>query len=569
MACCAVLESHIESDSSKDSSEHHVDMINLMQAQPFMRSFERAFRRLLATLDAAATAVYGCAWNPFYQSGTVAVAMLLVLIGTGLYLLLFYRLGAPAASVGRMAADPWLGAWLRSLHRYASDVFVLAVAVHALRMFAQARSWGPRTLAWVSGLVLFGAGLLCAWTGFVMAWDSFGERLAREGGRLLDALPVFSEPLSRIFAGDGPVPSAFFFVNMFIHIAVPLAMGAGLWLHVSRLARPALLPPRRLMWGIIGALVAAAVIVPAPLGAPANPFTLATTTPTDLVVTWWLPFSERLSPGAAWSVVLILSAVALFVPRFTRRPRTDALAPSVVDPRLCTGCNQCPQDCPWDAITMVKRADDRSTLVALVDPARCVSCGICAGSCAPMGVGPPGRTGRDQLSGIQSAARTARTARSDVSANFGAHGDAVQIVAICCEQAPASHVAALRQRGAHIHTVSCVGNLHTSVIELFVRQGAPGVIVCGCPPRDCISREGPKWLHERVFNDREAELQPRVDRRRIRIATLAPGGQRASLDAFDDFARALAALDRPTRETDIDFEVLCDPVPIGADGKDS
>jgi len=241
---------------------------------------ERAARRLLATLDAAATRAYGHAWNPLYQSGTVAVAMLLVLIGTGLYLLLFYRLGAPAASVGRMAADPWLGAWIRSLHRYATDVFLLAAAVHALRMFAHGRSWGARALAWVSGLVLFGVGLLCAWTGFVMAWDSFGERLAREGGRLLDVLPVFSEPLSRIFAGDGPVPSAFFFVNMFIHIAVPLAMGAGLWLHVSHLARPALLPPRRVLWGIIGALVVAAVVIPAPLGAPANAFTLAPTTPT-------------------------------------------------------------------------------------------------------------------------------------------------------------------------------------------------------------------------------------------------------------------------------------------------
>ncbi|MDO8679572.1 MAG: hydrogenase iron-sulfur subunit [Acidobacteriota bacterium] len=529
-----------------------------------MRLLERAFRRFLATLDAVATKAYGYAWNPFYQSGTVAVAMLLVLIGTGLYLLLFYRLGAPSASVGRMAADPWLGAWNRSLHRYASDVFVLAAGVHALRMFAQGRSWGPRTLAWVSGLVLFGAGLVCAWTGFVMAWDSFGERLAREGGRLLDALPVFSEPLSRIFAGDGPVPSAFFFVNMFIHIAVPLAMGAGLWLHVSHLARPALLPPRRLMWGIIGALFAAAVIWPAPLGAPANPFTLAPTTPTDLVAAWWLPLSERLSPGAAWSAVLILSAAALLVPRFARRPRTGALAPSVVDPRLCTGCNQCPQDCPWSAITMVKRDDDRPMLVALVDPARCVSCGICAGSCAPMGIGPEGRTGRDQLGALRSVAFPELA-----GAGFGAHGDLPPIVAVCCKQAPASHVAALRARGAHVHAVSCVGNLHTSVIELFVRRGAPGVIVCGCPPRDCTSREGPKWLHERVFNDREAELQPRVDRRRVRLATLAPGDRRATLAAFDDFARALAALDRPTRETDVDLDVVCDPVPIGADEEDS
>lgn len=213
---------------------------------------------------------------------------------------------------------------------------------------------------------------------------------------------------------------------------------------------------------------------------------------------------------------------------------------------------------------MVKRDDDRPTLVALVDPTRCVSCGICAGSCSPMGVGPAGRTGRDQLGGLRSAVLP-----DLASAGFGADGDLPPIVAVCCEQAPASHVAALRARGARVHAVSCVGNLHTSVIELFVRQGAPGVIVCGCPPRDCISREGPKWLHERVFNDREAELQPRVDRRRVRLATLVPGGRRASLAAFDDFARELAALDRATRETDIDLDVVCDPVPIGVDREDS
>ena len=42
-----------------------------------------------------------------------------------------------------------------------------------------------------------------------------------------------------------------------------------------------------------------------------------------------------------------------------------------------------------------------SELVARVDPTLCVSCGICAGSCAPMGVGPPGRTGRDQMTDVR------------------------------------------------------------------------------------------------------------------------------------------------------------------------
>ena len=512
-----------------------------------MRLLERAARRALTVLDTTANRLYGWTWNPVHQTGTVAAATLLVLLATGLYLVLYYRVGAPAASVAAIAADPWVGSWMRSLHRYASDLFVVAALLHAFRMFAQSRTWGPRSLAWVSGLVLFGLGVVCAWTGFVMAWDSFGERLGREGARLLDVLPVFSEPLSRIFAGDRPVPSAFFFVNLFVHIAVPLGMGVALWLHVSRVARPVLLPPKPLLWSIVGALTAASVILPAPLGEPANAFTLARTTPTDLFVAWWLPLSEHSPAGGVWGVMLIALLIAVRVPRLMRRPREGALAPSVVDPRLCTGCNQCPQDCPWDAITMVKREDDRPTLVASVDPDRCVSCGICAGSCAPMGVGPPGRSGRDQLA----------TARSALDV---AGGDGLPIVAICCEQAPAGQLAELRFRGVYVHPVSCVGNLHSSVIELFVRNGAPGVIVFGCPPRDCASREGPKWLHERVFNDREAELQPRVDRRRVRIATLAPGGGGASIAALGAFVHDLSALDRPGREPDAAVDTVCDSV---------
>jgi ferredoxin len=513
-----------------------------------MQRLERGARRVLTALDAATTRLYGSARNPIHQTGTVAAAMLLVLLVTGLYLVLVYRVGAPAASVARIAADPWLGAWMRSLHRYASDVFVIAAALHALRMFAQGRSWGPRTMAWVSGLMLVGAGLVCAWTGFVMAWDSFGERLARDGARLLDVLPVFSEPLSRIFAGDAPVPNAFFFVNLFAHISLPLAMGVFLWVHVSRVARPVLLPPKPLMWGIIGALTVTSIVRPAALGEAADAFRLAPSTPTDLIVAWWLPLSERLSPATSWAAILGATLLFLAVPRAMRRPRVGALAPSVVDPRLCTGCNQCPQDCPWDAIAMVPREDDRPTLLARVDPNRCVSCGICAGSCAPMGVGPPGRSGRDQLAALRSSLELA-----------GPHIPAVTL--ICCEQLPPGHMAALRDRGASIRMVPCAGTVHTSVIELLLRSGAPGIMVCACPPRDCLNREGPKWLHERVFNNREAELQPRVDRRRVRLATFAAGDRAGSVAAFDAFARDLAMLDRPGRSADTDVEVICEPVP--------
>ena len=332
-------------------------------------------------------------------------------------------------------------------------------------------------------------------------------------------------------------------------------MGAGLWLHVSRLARPVLLPPRRVLWGVIAALLFAAIVRPAPLGPAADPLVLPATTPLDVVTAWWLPLSERLPPLAPWLGALAMAGSPSWYREFTRRPRAGAWAPSSVDPRLCTGCNQCPQDCPWDAITMVARTDDRPTLVAQVDPSRCVSCGICAGSCAPMGVGPPGRAGRDQLADLRQGLLP-RLAQSMPGA--------AALVVICCANAPAAQRAALQARGGLVHLVPCVGNLHSSVVELLIRAGAPGVVVGGCPPRDCVGREGPKWLQERLFNDREAELQPRVDRRRVRVITLAPGARADAEAALDAFVLELAMLAPAQAESagDLTLDLLCVPVPV-------
>lgn len=520
-----------------------------------MSVIPRTARRVLGGLDAAATRAFGWAWNPLHQTGPVAVAALLVLIATGLVLVFFYRVGSPAESVARIAAQPWFAGWIRTLHRYATDVFVIATVAHGFRMFAQARDWGPRALAWVSGILLFGAGLVCTMTGYVLVWDSFGERLAREGGRLLDALPIFSEPLSRIFAGDAPVPSAYFFVNLFIHIAVPLAIGAALWIHISRVARPILLPPKKLLWGMIGSLTVLSIVFQAPLGTAANPFELAASTPMDLFVGWWLPLSERSSAGVVWAVVIAVSLIALFVPRFARRERVGPDAVSVVDPRLCTGCEQCAEDCPWGAITMVERTDGRETLLAQVDASKCVSCGICAGSCAPMGIGPVGRNGRDQLADLRATLLPDLTSAPEPA-----------VVAVHCSRAPRSHLAALEGRGAELWPVSCAGNLHTSVIELLIRSGAPGVIIYGCPPRDCVGREGTKWLYERVYNDREAELQPRVDRQRIRISTLAAGDLAGTMAAFDEFTHDLAQLAKPDRDPNAEIDALCETAGATAEG---
>lgn len=508
-------------------------------------SKDRLIRRLLDALDAAVDRLAGWRYNPLYQSGTIAVALLLVLLATGVWLLLFYRVGTPWESVAGITASRWTGNWVRGVHRFASDAAVLAVLAHIIRMVAQRRTWGPRALAWFSGIILLGVFLMSAWTGFVMVWDSFGRALAIEGARIFDALPILSEPVGRTFVAERNPPGAFFFFNLFLHVALPLGMGVLLLLHVSRLARPALLPPRPLLWGIVGLLVAVAVVWPLSMAPAGDPFARPDSIPVDWWFAFWLPITSRLTPGMTWLLGLSAIGVMLLVPRMTRPKPEEAKPVSQVDHALCTGCYQCSLDCPFTAITMVPRTDGRADVVAEVDPSRCVSCGICAGSCAPMGVGPPGRTGRDQLE------RTRPLAAAGTLTG--------KAVVVACEQGAWRHRAALEAAGAHVLSTPCVGNLHSSVVEIAIRGGARGVLVLSCPPRDCQSREGPKWLVERLFHDREAELQARVDRRRVAVGYARSGAPGAALDALGRFVESLTAFEPPPPVSGLEIDTVCEP----------
>jgi ferredoxin/coenzyme F420-reducing hydrogenase delta subunit len=422
---------------------------------------------------------------------------------------------------------------------------VIATAVHAFRMFAQGRSWGARALAWVTGCLLLLLILLCGWTGYVLVWDTFGQYLAQEGARMLDALPMLSEPMSRAFTGEEPLPMAFFFLNLFAHIGIPLAMGVVFWLHVKRLARPRLLPSPPLMWTVIGALTVTAAVYPLTMAPIANPLRLPVQVPVDLFFAFWIPLMQGLGGGTALLLVMALGVGLLAVPRLTARGDA-APSPSTVDEQICVGCNQCALDCPYGAIAMVEREDGRSLLVARVDPALCVSCGICAGSCPPMGVGPPGRTGRDQMAQVREfSAAPARRAG--------------EIVVIGCVHGAGAFASDIEAAGGAAYPIDCAGNLHTSVIELLLRGGAGGVLMLACPPRDCWNREGGRWLVERVYHDREAELQPRVNRARVKIVNVSCGDRAHALETLRTFAAEVRALDGPAVEQEPEMETECEP----------
>jgi hypothetical protein len=87
------------------------------------------------------------------------------------------------------------------------------------------------------------------------------------------------------------------------------------------------------------------------------------------------------------------------------------------------------------------------------------------------------------------------------------------------------------------------------------------VLVLSCPPRDCRNREGPRWLQARIYEGREAELQARVDRRRIAVVPAGarePGAVAAAVRALRVMVREL---DRPDAEQRPEPDTTCEPAP--------
>jgi len=493
--------------------------------------------RLLQRLDQIFDAVYSSRYNPLYRTGTLAALCLVVASGTGLYLLFVYEIGRPYDSVVAIQRDVVLGRWIRALHRYASDVGLVAVGLHVVRLLAQGKTWGPRTLAWITGVILAGMMFVSALTGFVLVWDQFGQKLAVVGARMLRLLPLFPDPPDRAFVGEKPVPSQFFFMNLFLHVAIPLGMVALLWLHTARLARAAWFPDRRVAVGTLVGLVILALSWAAPLPGAADLLAIPGRGAADWFYGFWLPLAQS-SPGAGLVTLSIVTALLFAVP-WAVRPRARNLpAPAFADPDTCEGCEQCFNDCPYDAIRMVPgKHPERHPLLAEVQPSLCVSCGLCTGSCASLAIGPNARTARHQLASAK-----------QILANSADPASRTLLVA-CAENGAVAE--RLRRHFAEdssmeFFDVDCVGTLHPATVS-YLAGHFSSLMVLGCPPHNCVHREGPVLASARILEDRPPAIPGRIAQRPVRVIEGTMGEWPQIVSSIERFRRLPAAPSRARR----------------------
>lgn len=449
--------------------------------------------------------------NPAHHPGALAIYCFWIALVTGIYLFIFYETSLSGAwrSVERLTHDQWMvGGLMRSLHRYASAGAVLFIVWHVIREWARGHHRGARWFSWVTGVPLAWIVIAFGISGYWLVWDELAQYIAVSTARLMDWLPVFTDPMSRNFQANDSVSDRFFTLIAFIHlVGLPIILVLGVWFHLLRVRLPRINPPRALMAQLLGAFVALSLLMPAVSHAPAD----LSRVPARLAIDWFYlgvyPLQSATSPALAWTV-LAAATVLLAAAPFIMAPARPA--PAEVHLPDCSGCGYCAEDCPYGAIDMVPRTDGRAfALEARVDASMCVGCGICTGSCPSSS---PFRRTVPLRSGIEMPGFTLESLRRSLL--LPCAGERPATVVLGCMHGV--DVGRLAIPGVHGIALPCAGALPPAAMDFALRvAGFERVVVSTCRIGDCHNRYGNVWTAERMERVRPPSLRERVPRGRI------------------------------------------------------
>ena len=230
-----------------------------------IRRLQSALQWLFLRLEALFNAAFGVHLNPLYHLGAISFFLFWVIAASGLYLYAFFETGVAGAyqSVESITHTQWFaGGILRSVHRYASDAFVLTMLLHMLRYFAFDRFRGFRWFSWVTGVVLVWLVYVSGINGYMLPWDKLAQYVIVTSFEWLDWLPSFGGTLMRNFIYPSSVNDRFFSLLAFMHIGIPLLVLLLMWIHVQRVPKAATTPPRVIAISIAATLLVLALAAP-------------------------------------------------------------------------------------------------------------------------------------------------------------------------------------------------------------------------------------------------------------------------------------------------------------------
>lgn len=169
----------------------------------------------------------------FCLGGTV-LYLFIVQVLTGIALM-FYYVPTPEqayASVAIITREIRFGWFIRSIHKWASNLMIVAVFLHMLRVFFTGAYRHPRQLNWCIGFMLFGMTLAFGFTGYSLIYEQLSFWGATVAMNLTEAAPVVGGWMAHFLRGGAEVTGNTLTRFFILHVgALPAAVVALLSLH--------------------------------------------------------------------------------------------------------------------------------------------------------------------------------------------------------------------------------------------------------------------------------------------------------------------------------------------------
>ena len=341
----------------------------------------RTGQKIILRIEDVLNKIFGSEQNFLYYHGAIPNFFLWVLFLSGLLLFAYYMptLEAAYQSVEYITAKIPFGDMIRGIHRYAADGMMIAVVLHALRVYFTDRYRQYRMIAWYSGIALIFMMMIIGISGYVLVWDERSYIIVMKTVEFFSAIPVIGPSMAHALLNDTVISNYTMSMALFLHTGTSFFLLIVLWIHYMRISRPVVNVTWALGCLLSGIVLICASIFPASSGPEAVTTELPQYFSMDWFYLWLFPVIDQLGSLGAWAVILIVTLVLIFLPSWVDGGEREPVA---VNMDKCVGCKLCSVDCPYEAIHMAPRNDgSRYKELAVVTDDRCAECGLCVGAC--------------------------------------------------------------------------------------------------------------------------------------------------------------------------------------------
>lgn len=154
--------------------------------------------------------------------GGITFLLYILLLVTGVTMLFYYvpTIDHAFSTVEYITFDLTGGNLIRSVHHWSSNLMIITVFIHMLRVYVYGAYKKPRELNWITGVVLFGIVLAFGFTGYLLPWDQKAYWATKVGVLMPSSIPAVGGFVSNLLMGGDYVGSLTLSRFFALHVAV-------------------------------------------------------------------------------------------------------------------------------------------------------------------------------------------------------------------------------------------------------------------------------------------------------------------------------------------------------------